>query len=268
MSPCNEHASTWHPPLLAVGEPKIFQAPKIFQVLRKYLNWNYLHDTYTEHVRHRSTQLVQLLILCNRSRDVLRIVTGRVWALTSAQYPGLCCDKVQCHHRHPAISPDHLLISDRASISNTLIVTARPARSLVMRMMSGSIVHQDYHRDSPSGDQRTHIPRLVSLPCCCTTLLPGTLSKMSINKMTFNRKVKIGSLLTAWHRYLVIDLYITIPNLREAEREPSTHSAVHRPEKLLQLDCFPFRRIKKEVVWVSPRMIIMAVVLIALNITN
>ena len=151
MSPCNEHASTWHPPLLAVGEPKIFQAPKIFQVLRKYLNWNYLHDTYTEHVRHRSTQLVQLLILCNRSRDVLRIVTGRVWALTSAQYPGLCCDKVQCHRRHPAISRDHLLISDRASISNTLIVTARPARSLVMRMMSGSIVHQDYHRDSLSG---------------------------------------------------------------------------------------------------------------------
>ena len=143
-------------------------------------------------------------------------VLSWVWALTSPQYPGLCCDKVQCHHRHPAISRDHLL-SDRASISNTLIVTARPARSLVMRMMSGSIVHQDYHRDSPSGDQRTHIPRLVSLPCCCTTLLPGTLSKMSINKMTFNRKVKIGSLLTAWHRYLVIDLYITIPNIREAQ---------------------------------------------------
>ena len=36
------------------------------------------NDTYTEHVRHRSTQLVQLLILCNRSRDVLRIVMGRV----------------------------------------------------------------------------------------------------------------------------------------------------------------------------------------------
>ena len=53
--------------------------------------------------------------------------------------------------------------------------------------------------------------------------------------MTFNRKVKIGSLLTAWHRYLVIDLYITIPNLREAEREPSTHSAVYRPEKLLPI---------------------------------
>ena len=58
------------------------------------------------------------------------------------------------------------------------------------------------------------------------------------------------------------------PTFGEAEREPSTHSAVHRPEKLLLLDCCPFGRIKKEVVWVSPRMIIMAVVLIALNITN
>lgn len=130
--------------------------------------------------------------------------------------------------------------------------------------LSTKTITETLHQD----DQRTHIPRLVSLPCRCTTLLPGTLSKMSINKMTFNRKVKIGSLLTAWHRYLVIDLYITIPNLREAEREPSTHSAVHRPEKLLLLDCCPFGRIKKEVVWVSPRMIIMAVVLIALNITN
>ena len=58
------------------------------------------------------------------------------------------------------------------------------------------------------------------------------------------------------------------PTFGEAEREPSTHSAGYRPEKLLLLDCCPFRRIKKEVVWVSPRMIIMAVVLIALNITN
>ena len=207
---------------------------------------------------------------------VLSWVGSRVGALISAQYPGLCCDKVPCHRRHPAICPDHLLISDRASAANTLIVTARPARTLVMRMMSGSIVHwcfKKFHPKIPNHGEgpsrgllcdyepsdairmqlfgalcpprlsprlsirmtRTHIPRLVSLPCRCTTLLPGTLSKMSINKMTFNRKVKIGSLLTAWHRYLVIDLYITIPNLREAEREPSTHSAVYRPEKLLPI---------------------------------
>ena len=82
---------------------------------------------------------------------VLSWVGSRVGALISAQYPGLCCDKVRCHRRHPAICPDHLLISDRASASNTLIVTARPARTLVMRMMSGSIVHWDYHQDSPSG---------------------------------------------------------------------------------------------------------------------
>lgn len=144
-------------------------------------------------------------------------VLSWVWALTSAQYPGLCCDKVQCHHRHPAISPDHLLISDRASISNTLIVTARPARQHGLSLwgwwvapLSTKTITETLHQD----DQRTHIPRLVSLPWRCTTLLPGTLSKMTINKMTFNRKVKIGSLLTAWHRYLVIDLYITIPNLR------------------------------------------------------
>ena len=220
------------------------------------------------HVRHRSTQLVQLLILCNRSRDVLRIVMGRVWALTSAQYPGLCCDKVQCHHRHPLSA---------GTISSSLTEHQYPIRLSSRRgrhglslwgwwvaPLSTKTITETLYQD----DQRTHIPRLVSLPCRCTTLLPGTLSKMSINKMTFNRKVKIGSLLTAWHRYLVIDLYITIPNLREAEREPSTHSAVHRPEKLLLLDCCPFERIKKEVVWVSPRMIIMAVVLIALNITN
>ena len=35
----------------------------------------------------------------------------------------------------------------------------------------------------------------------------------SINKMTFNWKVKIGSLLTAWHRYRVMDLPISIPRV-------------------------------------------------------
>ena len=168
---------------------------------------------------------------------VLSWVGSRVGALISAQYPGLCCDKVRCHRRHPAICPDHLLISDRASISNTVIATARPARSTDSRYEDDEWLYCP-PRLSPRLSirmTRTHIPRLVSLPCRCTTLLPGTLSKMSINKMTFNRKVKIGSLLTAWHRYLVIDLYITIPNLREAEREPSTHSAVYRPEKLLPI---------------------------------
>ena len=195
------------------------------------------NDTYTEHVRHRSTQLVQLLILCNRSRDVLRIVMGRVsgrgpdigpisgavlWqgAVSSPSssylprpsphlWPSI---SIQYCYRHGAASTD-----SRYEDDEWLYCPPRLSPRLSIRMT------------------RTHIPRLVSLPCRCTTLLPGTLSKMSINKMTFNRKVKIGSLLTAWHRYLVIDLYITIPNLREAEREPSTHSAVYRPEKLLPI---------------------------------
>ena len=98
--------------------------------------------------------------------------------------------------------------------------------------LSTKTITETLHQD----DQRTHIPRLVSLPCCCTTLLPGTLSKMSINKMTFNRKVKIGSLLTAWHRYLVIDLYITIPNLRGGgERTIYTQRSLQTRETAVHL---------------------------------
>ena len=141
-------------------------------------------------------------------------VLSWVWALTSAQYPGLCCDKVQCHHRHPLSAQ---------TISSSLTEHQYPIRlssrhgqhglslwGWWVAPLSTKTITETLHQD----DQRTHIPRLVSLPWRCTTLLPGTLSKMTINKMTFNRKVKIGSLLTAWHRYLVIDLYITIPNLR------------------------------------------------------
>ena len=166
-------------------------------------------------MRHRSTQLVQLLILCNRSRDVLRIVMGL--GPDIGPISGAVLWQGAVSSPSSAISRDHLLLSDRASISNTLIVTARPARQHGLSLwgwwvapLSTKTITETLHQD----DQRTHIPRLVSLPCRCTTLLPGTLSKMTINKMTFNRKVKIGSLLTAWHRYLVIDLYITIPNLR------------------------------------------------------
>ena len=143
-------------------------------------------------------------------------VLSWVWALTSAQYPGLCCDKVQCHHRHPLSA---------GTISSSLTEHQYPIRLSSRRGQHGS-TDSRYEDDewlhcpprlSPRLSirmTRSQIPRLVSLPCRCTTLLPGTLSKMTINKMTFNRKVKIGSLLTAWHRYLVIDLYITIPNLR------------------------------------------------------
>ena len=42
-------------------------------------------------------------------------------------------------------------------------------------------------------------------------------NRESINKMTFNWKVKIGLLLTGGHRYLVIDLYIRILGRRKQQ---------------------------------------------------